>query len=150
MNYYTILVGGPASPFGPMWSLAVEEHYYLVFPFVFSVAWRHRSHFLAGLAVVTVATLLWRCFLVLHEHVPENRTYLGTDTRKDSILFGAMLALAQRLYPDRTAMSSKLLWPASAAAIIFSFVFRNEIFRETARYTLQGIALGPLFYATFE
>jgi len=34
----------------------------------------------------------------------------------------------------------------SLLVIIFTFLFRNPRFRETIRYTIQGIALMPLFY----
>jgi peptidoglycan/LPS O-acetylase OafA/YrhL len=30
--------------------------------------------------------------------------------------------------------------------LLLTFLFRNPIFRETVRYTLQGLAIAPLFY----
>jgi peptidoglycan/LPS O-acetylase OafA/YrhL len=147
MNYYTLSVGGPPSPFGPMWSLAVEEHYYLLFPILFALGWRTPKGFLLALVTVATTVLLWRCVLVLHYQVAESRTYLATDTRIDSILFGAMLATIYVIYPEILAVASRFWWPIGLTAILFSFVFRNEVFRETLRYSLQGIALIPLFYA---
>jgi peptidoglycan/LPS O-acetylase OafA/YrhL len=147
MNYYTITTGGPPSPFGPMWSLSVEEHYYLLFPILFVLGWNRPKRFLIGLLTIAALVLLWRSFLVLHYRVGGSRTYLATDTRIDSILFGAILAVAQNLYPKSIAIVSAKLWPLGVLTILVTFVLRNANFRETVRYSLQGIALIPLFYA---
>jgi peptidoglycan/LPS O-acetylase OafA/YrhL len=37
------------------------------------------------------------------------------------------------------------LLPGALAALLFSFVYRGPWFRETIRYTVQGIALTPVF-----
>lgn len=146
MNYYTIFFSAATSPLDPMWSLAVEEHYYLLFPLIFAATWVYRDRFLIGLIVVSAAVLLWRCALVIECNAPETRTYLATDTRIDSILYGAILAVWLKCFPASVVRLSKFLWPLGAAAILISFVYRNDIFRETFRYSLQGLALIPLFY----
>jgi peptidoglycan/LPS O-acetylase OafA/YrhL len=40
-----------------------------------------------------------------------------------------------------------VLVPAALALLTFTFVYRADWFRETVRYTLQGIALTPIFVA---
>jgi peptidoglycan/LPS O-acetylase OafA/YrhL len=135
-----------------LWSLAVEEHFYIVFPMVSLLLFRHSKppRSAAMLMVVCAAVLAWRCVLVLHFHVPTNRTYMGTDTRIDSILFGCALALYHNPYMDRPlrgrAPVEAALFAAAVVLLIFTFVFRGESFRETFRYTLQGVALLPIFY----
>jgi peptidoglycan/LPS O-acetylase OafA/YrhL len=37
------------------------------------------------------------------------------------------------------------LLPIGIAILLFTFVYRNEFFRDTGRYTLQGLALAPVF-----
>jgi peptidoglycan/LPS O-acetylase OafA/YrhL len=87
--------------------------------------------------------------LVHHLHAPANRTYLGSDTRIDSILFGCALAVGANPMLDQPARSGALwrylLLPLGVATLLFTFVYRGEAFRETLRYTLQGIALIPVF-----
>jgi peptidoglycan/LPS O-acetylase OafA/YrhL len=149
MNYY-ILWGGKADmPLGPLWSLAVEEHYYLLFPAIFLWLWKYKERFVASVVAV-IAVLLWRTFLILMWHVGQDRTYLATDTRIDSILYGAILA--GMLNTSWTIVAKHFeSWIALISAslmLLITFVYRNEVFRETARYSLQGIALLPLFYAT--
>jgi len=69
----------------------------------------------------------------------------ATDTRLDSILFGCVLALWGNPMLDQKPRHS---WVASILGLIVllaTFVIRTPEFRETFRYTLQGIALMPLF-----
>ena len=93
----------------------------------------------------------WRCLLVFGYHVHEDRTYMASDTRVDSILFGCALALALNPVLDGRIGNDRLwkgvLLPAGLAIILFTFVYREPWFRESIRYTLQGIGLTPLFVA---
>ena len=150
MNFYVILGGSAPLPLGPLWSLAVEEHYYLIFPIIFANAWKNRERFLIALVAVIVAVLLWRCLLVFSWHVSTDRTYLATDTRIDSILYGAILAATPKtdLALLIKYLKSWIVIIVSLVVLLFTFIYRDGAFRETFRYSLQGVALIPLFYAT--
>lgn len=148
-NYYGLSGASAPMPIWPLWSLAVEEHYYLVYPLAFAITWKWPSRFLAGLIALTIAVLLWRTVLVFHWHVPTDRTYMATDTRIDSILYGAILAVTLKI---RGANAARYFehWTvvcASGLLLLISFLYRDPSFRETFRYSLQGIAILPLFYA---
>jgi peptidoglycan/LPS O-acetylase OafA/YrhL len=80
--------------FGPTWTLAVEEQFYLVWPLLLLVLlrfWKVRTvaWITAGLAA---AFLLERSVLVALG-APLNRIYNGPDTRADELLIGCTLAL---------------------------------------------------------
>jgi peptidoglycan/LPS O-acetylase OafA/YrhL len=154
-NYWTVGhgYGGQVAGTGVYWSLAIEEHFYLLFPALFLLLHRMlatprgRAAFLWTLCA---AILAWRCALVFGGDVPSNRTYLASDTRFDSILFGCALALVGNPALDRQAPGERALWlrvllPAGAGLMLLSLLFRDPRFRETFRYTLQGLALYPLF-----
>jgi peptidoglycan/LPS O-acetylase OafA/YrhL len=154
-NYWTIRHGADGTPAGTAvyWSLAVEEHFYLVFPclFIFLQRWlpgrlRLQGRLLLGLCL---AVLAWRLRLVMVDHVATDRTYLASDTRIDSILFGCALALGANPMMDPLRGSSALwrwlLLPLGLLLLLSTFLFRADWFRETLRYTLQGIGLTPLF-----
>ena len=135
-----------------LWSLAVEEHFYLIWPVVFNLLYQRLSPtrfaiFLSGLCCCVLA---WRCMLVFYWHVPEWRTYVATDTRIDSIMLGCILALCCRSSgTERAKLSGWVISGVTLGAItmlLAGFLIRNPIFRETFRYSLQGIALMPLFY----
>ena len=156
-NYFALFFdpGSTQVPYGTgiLWSLAVEEHFYLVFPIVFLLLARRLSaRRMAALFLATcVAVLAWRLYLAAQPGFRVERTYFASDTRLDSILFGCIFALGFDVTRDRTRSATTttrdtMLFVAGAATLIATLVIRNGYFRETLRYTLQGIALMPLFY----
>src|SRR5690606_2367385 len=96
-HYYAIFVDfGGKIPEGTviLWSLAVEEHFYIFYPVVLlaltGLGLRRREIGYV-FAFVCVAVLLWRIHLSHQPGFHPARTYFGTDTRIDSILYGALL-----------------------------------------------------------
>ncbi len=155
-NYWIIYHGYDGIPAGTgvYWSLAVEEHFYVVFPWVYyglkkaHAAPRTQAIFFWSLCGVV---LLWRCYLVMGLQVSEDRTYMASDTRVDSILFGCALAVWHNPVLDRTALDASR-WkyaylPLALLVLAGCVAMRGELFRETVRYTLQGLALTVVFIA---
>jgi peptidoglycan/LPS O-acetylase OafA/YrhL len=157
-NYYALFFDPSAqtTPAGTgiLWSLAVEEHFYIFFPLLMtvfaSVAWRPRT--IGILLVVTCLVILaWRIYLVQSPDFFSDRTYLASETRIDSIIYGCLMAflINPLRAPHRTEKMSLTQWTLFSIGIGFlllSLIYRNPVFRETFRYSLQGIALFPLFY----
>lgn len=155
-NYWVIAHGyeGQPSGTGVYWSLAVEEHFYLVFPWVY-IALRKlqlsgRSQALVLWSLCGIV-LLWRVVLVFAHHAPMERTYLATDTRLDSILFGCALAVWNNPVLDAASLRERrwkyVYVPLAALLLAFCIVMRGDGFRETLRYSLQGAALTVVFIA---
>jgi peptidoglycan/LPS O-acetylase OafA/YrhL len=154
-NYWIAAHGwdGIAPGTGVYWSLAVEEHFYLLFPFAFLLLER-RGISGRGKAVVfwgvCAAVFLWRCVLVMGLGSAPDRTYLCSDTRIDSIAFGCALAVWNNPVLDAGgggALAGRIAVPAGVALLLATLLVRSSTFRETFRYTLQGMALTPLFVA---
>lgn len=153
-NYYAIFVSDAVpNGTGILWSLAVEEHYYILYPFVmaFLLARTEPRTIVVILALVCAAVLGWRCVLVLGVGAEASRTYYATDTRIDSIIYGCIFAIAMTHFPKLSALANvshiRLLGLlAGGALLLFTLLYRNDAFRETARYSLQGIALMPIFH----
>jgi peptidoglycan/LPS O-acetylase OafA/YrhL len=154
-NYWIVRHGYGGQPLGTgvYWSLAVEEHFYLVFPLLYVGLCRFvrepRRQALALWALCAVV-LAWRCVLVYGLHSASDRTYVASDTRVDSILFGCALALFGNPALDGESRISEAVWkrillPAALLALLATFVVRDPALHETFRYTLQGIALTPVF-----
>ncbi len=87
-----------ASPLRHTWSLAIEEQFYVVWPFVLLASWkltrRARDRLtLLGRATAAGAALsaAWMvaCYALTHDR---SRVYFGTDTRAQGVLIGAALA----------------------------------------------------------
>ena len=135
------------------WSLAVEEHFYLIFPWFYiflirrGLTPKQQALVMWGICALI---LLWRCILVFGFHSSAARTYYATDTRIDSILFGCILAVYGNPVLDQPVDESmtdwkRILLPIGCGVLAFSLIIRSPEFRETFRYTLQGIALFPIF-----
>ena len=87
---------GPPPPLRHLWSLAIEEQFYLVWPLILIAAVRTCQHrrlraavALAGAALSAVAMAAF--------YVPggdPSRVYYGTDTHASALLIGAALAFA--------------------------------------------------------
>ena len=153
-NYYIVNHGwwyGIAPGTFIFWSLAVEEHFYLVFPWLFVLVshLKTRRRQAASLLALCAVVLLWRCVLVFALGATKNRIYPATDTRFDSILFGCALALWGNPALDPTRLAERtwkrVLLPLGVAGLLVSFVVRAPWFLETFRYTLQGVCLVPVY-----
>ena len=158
-NYYGLFFdpgNTTAAGTGILWSLAVEEHFYLVYPAVMVGLFAlglSKYRIATVLAMVCLVVLAWRIYLVAQPGYETQRTYYSSDTRVDSIVYGCLLALVANPARAGSREAANLLMPIplmmlalSAAALALSIVWRDPIFRETYRYSLQGLALMPFFY----
>lgn len=156
-NYWVIGHGwwnGIAPGTWVYWSLAVEEHFYLLFPLLYvvmqRVGWSKRRQ-----AVVLVSScaliLAWRVVLIFALGAHKERTYVASDTRVDSIVAGCILAIWNNPVLDRNAVDHRrllLLWlPLGVASVVSSIVVQSFEFDQTIRYTLQSFGLTPFFVA---
>jgi peptidoglycan/LPS O-acetylase OafA/YrhL len=88
------------------WSLAIEEQFYIVWPFVMAGAllWhaRGRRWLLHVIAVAAALSFLLRVLLWIHGGVPEaQRIYYGSDTNAETLLWGCGLAVIANYHPER-------------------------------------------------
>ncbi len=125
---------GPPSPLGHLWSLAVEEQFYLVWPWLlwFGLRWlglrsvhgrRERAevyHRLAAATLLLAAASAVAMALLYHPGYDPTRVYDGTDTRAFALLIGAALAFvwpSRRLTGNVTAGGRRILDGAGIAGL---------------------------------
>ncbi len=165
-GYYDMYIGfatwpgGALNPFGHLWSLAVEDHYYFLWPLALPLLWR-RGLAAQALLACCIGLLAWRLMLFQFcfpdgQPAPAGglcgvhgtyRLYKATDTRLDSIAWGALIAvLAASHWREKLArlLANRRLQAAAVALLVLGFAIRTPEFRETWRYTLQGMALSVL------
>ena len=84
------LVGARSQEYGVMWTLAVEEQFYLVWPVIVRYVSREK------LLWITVAGVVLTPFLRLFLSAHGIETFLNTPSNVDSIVSGALLAILLR------------------------------------------------------
>jgi peptidoglycan/LPS O-acetylase OafA/YrhL/CubicO group peptidase (beta-lactamase class C family) len=114
-----------------LWSLAIEEQFYLLWPLVCAAGMRLlRRSFLAAVLAAALASSLLMAWLY-QSGVDLSRIYYGTDTRATGLLIGAALALIwtqeRRQSPNRRR--DAVLEIAGALALAFvlaAYVWLHE------------------------
>ena len=105
---------GAQSPFKHLWSLAIEEQFYMFFPLIFLIFNRQKKeegqssslnknflYIVLGLILISLVT-----HILLFDINNINRIYFGTDTRAFSLLVGVVGAL---VYPmDKLSSSTNV------------------------------------------
>ena len=147
--FFSNYLGDPQGlPHLAVWSLAVEEHFYLLFPLIFSVLLCKLTGRQAALVCLAVCAVSLACRTYnVCTLANFDLNYQMSHTRIDSILFGCCLAVWNNPILERGRVYKPTLLHIAAALgiLLFCLVIRDERFRESLRYTLQGIALFVLF-----
>jgi peptidoglycan/LPS O-acetylase OafA/YrhL len=129
-NWYLIAVNqsyfarfAPPEPLDHLWSLAVEEQFYLIWPWllllgVFFIR-RRGARGIPWLAVPTLALATASAiamYVLYHPGVDPTRVYEGTDTRAAGLLIGAALAM---VWPSSRAgrTTRKVAWLLDVPAL---------------------------------
>ncbi len=135
---------------GVVWSLSIEEQFYLVFAAVWLalVRWRHSRVLLGSLAGAAFAMSIVMRFVLAGDPGSGTRIYYGTDTRMDGIALGVLTALLLHRWlrqgspPTRWSrlLGSDVAFGICVVLYVVSLVVRDAEFRTTWRFTLQAIA----------
>jgi peptidoglycan/LPS O-acetylase OafA/YrhL len=139
------------SPFLHLWSLAIEEQFYAVFPVVLLLLMTVQRRVLrrvpiaVGLALLCSASLLVQTLVARSDPL---RAYYATDTRLYQLLAGATLAAAWRGW---SARSGGLLATTGLAGIVLvasswvgsSVSARGMLATATAVTLIAGLELAP-------
>jgi peptidoglycan/LPS O-acetylase OafA/YrhL len=100
-----------------LWSLAVEEHFYLVWPLLVGVL---APRALTRLCVILVLGVPVLRFALIELHVaPPLATYVFSPCRMDALALGGLLAiqLGETGRPWVSALLTRLAWPAMGAGL---------------------------------
>ena len=130
-NYAEILRGDFVGGYGPTWTLAVEEHFYLLWPL--ALLWVIRRYdlrtALRATLAVCLAALLWRGALGLM-HVRYSLLAIGSLERADALLYGCAAAIAIRVgwRPHRS-----VVWLGLSVVAATPFLLRE---------TYRGLIIG--------
>jgi len=124
-----------------LWSLAVEEQFYLLWPLalVFLYRWRGRPGVgrialmvsLGSTLLMAIGSFVWN----LPADGDASRLYFGTDTHCMGLLLGAALATVWRpgALPKRIAVPARgVLWTVAVAALAWLFWIMHTVGQDSA------------------
>lgn len=134
---------------GVVWSLSIEEQFYILFAVIWLIFVRTR-HWQIALTCLSSAAIIYSMLsrVIFASSDSEVRIYYGSDTRLDGIAWGVMLAIIYRLWVAKGAKqgaASRIFGSDGALLVglvlfLLSLIIRDEWFRDTLRFTLQSVA----------
>jgi peptidoglycan/LPS O-acetylase OafA/YrhL len=106
-----------------LWSLAIEEQFYLLWPLILFglLMWRRSSRRVVGPILLAIAGSTVLMALLYHPATDPSRVYYGTDTRVGTILVGAALAcvwMPDRLIGEVSSRARLIIEGVGTAALI--------------------------------
>ncbi len=138
---YTFQNPGQTNTLNHLWSLAVEEQFYLLWPLAVLVI-RNPKYLLLFISLILVAVLGLRLWAWMHQVADLAYFNLFTFTRIDGICIGCMIALLQRVNPN--------FLKRYTTGIVFFFAFMNfAFFFVNRRYQFAFPYLALAGYTTF-
>ena len=131
---------GPPSPLGHLWSLAVEEQFYLIWPWLLWIGLRLRRRHpgtdtrLAAATLLLAAASAVTMALLYRPGYDPTRVYEGTDTRAFALLIGSALAFVWPSRHLRGEITESARWVLDGAGIAGLVVFAVLVWR-TSEYS---------------
>jgi peptidoglycan/LPS O-acetylase OafA/YrhL len=117
-NFAAVL--GLAHWYGPLWSLAVEEHFYMLWPFVVHRCSARKLTIVAS--VVCIASPLLRILNLVGSPVPQHFASLYTWFNLDGLSLGALLAIWLRAPSFRRERLASIALPITIASGVAFFL----------------------------
>lgn len=150
-NYLTAFKGWPDIAVAHLWSLAIEEHFYLLWPVVVFLG--NKRQLLIGGTALLVGAILLRFYSATHDSSADS-IYVMTHYRIDTLVTGGLLALAWRT----PAIRSKLERHAGKATVILLVAgfagLNNHLGLDWLSWSpvqqAAGFTLIALFFAAFQ
>ena len=147
------------SPLRHTWSLGIEEQYYIIWPVLLVFLLRVRKISVRTLLMITVVAAVASAVLMGVLFRPDSdpsRVYYGTDTRAQSLLVGAALAmLLHQFRPVRDAFGARVLQLIGLqCAIVIGFLWlttsENNAFLYRGGFLFLGLAVAVVIAAAVQ
>lgn len=139
LGNFTVLAGGTFGPLSHLWSLAVEEQFYLLWP---QAAWRVSKSVLLKIALSLIAlSILSRCAAAV-AGMDAMVAYMLTPTHLDGIALGCAVAIATQLPSVKEWLARRwkaIAWSALAAFAAGAAILRKPLYASDIRVQLFAI-----------
>ena len=135
-----------ASPLRHMWTLAIEEQFYLVWPLVAYTALRLARGSLRVLTAVCVVGIIASVAVMAITYHPGDplRAYYGTDARAHTILMGALLAILLVVWTPGAAAKRRLRTASVVSFVVMIYAWHVATGTSARYYHGGSIAYAAL------
>ena len=135
-----------------LWSLSVEEHFYLIFPLLMHISLKkanpkNLSNFgilLVFICFASIAIRIGTYFSFADHAEASGKIYFSTHTRMDSIVWGCLATVLISMDKHGNfirLVQKKWMLFLGILLLILSVAIRNDFFRQTFLFSFQGIGL---------
>jgi peptidoglycan/LPS O-acetylase OafA/YrhL len=148
-NYYNAIFGDPNNALSHTWSLAIEEQFYLFWPFLFVVFRRDLKKMTILIGGLIGTIWIYRCVLYFIFNVDQAYFYAAFDTRLDSLMVGCLLAVLLKrgsLMTFWEGACRNVVMPALTIALLLISVFGGPAIFPRYR-DVVGLAVDPVLMA---
>jgi len=122
-NWVHAVFGRPESVCSPLWTVSIEEQFYLLWPVLMKLL-RRRGMILAAIAIFLLATVSRVGFML--SGLSGGFIYYGSTSRCDALALGILLALFADRLPKLTRAMRLLLLSGGLAGWIVASAWLNE------------------------
>jgi peptidoglycan/LPS O-acetylase OafA/YrhL len=130
---WDVVSGGTAAPLQHLWSLSVEEQFYIVWPSALLLLLLLHRWLRQGLLLLAIALSFATTLLLWQGGEGKDRIYFGSDTRAASLLLGALCALVWHRRRSRGQQvgrwSAARAWLGVGAFVVVLTEFHEGTFR---------------------
>lgn len=137
--FYRNYVGGGNWYTGHFWSLAIEEHFYVLAPIFLLVM--NRKWAIRCASVLIIFCIGIRCLEYYYGMFPDSLLQFRTENRYDGLLWGMMLAFALDEVATRAWLQKHLTAFVCVVAILLSALLLAEFSWEPIRRTVVAAAM---------
>jgi peptidoglycan/LPS O-acetylase OafA/YrhL len=142
----------PVAVLGHLWSIAIEEHFYLVFPVaLYAITWVYKTAHQRKVCLI----VLLLAFMVLANYLRYS-LFLGRDdsnpslwqvthVRFDALLMGCLIKCLEPYFYPKNAAASHMRFSLGyflIAEVLFLLLFFNQTFLKWEYYTVAYCATG--------
>jgi peptidoglycan/LPS O-acetylase OafA/YrhL len=136
-------------PVGMLWSLSVEEHFYLFAPLALvMIRGEAKKMLMIALTICVIALGLRLLYAYNNPAIVHTlELYWRSETRFDSIAYGVILACLPEFERGSRfirVITTRSVFIGAVAVMLATFAIRNSYFQNTWRFTFQGLALIPI------
>ncbi len=137
-NWVYAIFGAPQSICAPLWTVSIEEQFYLIWPVVARMLTR-RGMMIAGIVTFLLATA--SPIAIVLSGLRGDFSYFGSTSRCDSLALGIILALSVDRLPRLTRSLRLLLVTVGLIGLPFSSWLTSQLYLPIVRLALGRLII---------